>query len=85
MKCAKCDKELKGGFKREDGSHRCAQCVIHESEIVSLNYAMTCALNVINMQLIPMHRPTKRDLREAKKWLAAGIKRADALKKQNKY
>lgn len=69
MKCAHCEKRLKGGFKEPDGTFPCAKCLVRKVETNTMLFAVTNALTVFNEILKPGHRPRKREIDEGARWL----------------
>lgn len=45
MICKECDKELKGGFRQEDGTYLCGKCAIQDVNASSLCHTMRTLIN----------------------------------------
>lgn len=68
--CAYCAKNLYGGFKQEDNSYLCADCVIEKVDHESTVYCIHRAQQVLEPALgNPRRRVTKREAREIMSWL----------------
>ena len=79
MKCKDCQKPLQGGFEQEKDIFLCAKCVIFKLNKESILNTLQYAANILNHELRPGNRITKRKMRDIKYYLEISVNNTKEL------
>lgn len=72
---------MQGGFRQDDGTFLCANCVINLVEKNSNIFALEKAKEICDRLLIPGYRMKKSEVRTLRSWIKVVIDRAKKTRK----